>query len=294
MNARTGLVIGSALFALIGYAHPISQVVSFGDSLSDNGNLFALTGYPGAPYWQGRFSNGPVWVEYLSSDLGKTLNDYAYGGADTDTVNTLAPGTGIRWQVDSYLAAHPSVDSDALYVLNGGTNDYIDGASDPTVPVNNFLGEIHDLAQHGGGLFLIMSLPDLGITPALYGTALQDLATQLSIQHNALIQSGLADMGSQFPTVHFIYFDVFAIQHQIFDDPGAYGFTNVTDSYLDKGSGDPYNYAYWDIGHPTTHAHHIIGDAAYTLVPEPCIAVSFAALVAAAVRRRQRQGLRRA
>lgn len=45
---------------------------SFGDSLSDTGNLFAGTSAlgapnPPAPYFQGRFANGLGWTELLSN-----------------------------------------------------------------------------------------------------------------------------------------------------------------------------------------------------------------------------------
>lgn len=64
----------------------------FGDSLNDNGNLFAFTAgaQPPAPYFNGRFSNGPVFPEYLRSDLQPTATaaptvrtdlDFAFGGA---------------------------------------------------------------------------------------------------------------------------------------------------------------------------------------------------------------------
>ena len=48
----------------------LTQIVAFGDSLIDTGNVFAATGQPPAPYYDGRFSNGPVWVEYLAGRLG--------------------------------------------------------------------------------------------------------------------------------------------------------------------------------------------------------------------------------
>jgi phospholipase/lecithinase/hemolysin len=47
------------------HAELFSEIVVFGDSESDAGNVFELSGdtYPASPpYWQGRFSNGPVWV----------------------------------------------------------------------------------------------------------------------------------------------------------------------------------------------------------------------------------------
>jgi hypothetical protein len=60
----------------------ISRLVMFGDSLSDNGNLFRFTGEPAPPYWEGRFSNGPTYAEQLANELGAKLDDLAFGGAD--------------------------------------------------------------------------------------------------------------------------------------------------------------------------------------------------------------------
>lgn len=73
---------------------PFSRIVVFGDSLSDSGNLFALTGNPGAPsnnwgmdteeelltlvpgqaYISERLSNGQTWVELLGTALGLGAN----------------------------------------------------------------------------------------------------------------------------------------------------------------------------------------------------------------------------
>ena len=61
-------------------AAPITDIVAFGDSLSDTGNLFTLTsvaGQPGfplsPPYDNGRFANGPIWLEVLADGLGTAL-----------------------------------------------------------------------------------------------------------------------------------------------------------------------------------------------------------------------------
>ena len=53
----------------------------FGDSYCDVGNLFALTGgaEPAAPYYNGRFSNGPIWLDHVAGFLGVPLKASALG-----------------------------------------------------------------------------------------------------------------------------------------------------------------------------------------------------------------------
>ena len=81
-------------------ADPITQIVSFGDSLSDVGNTYSQYGYPASPpYAAGRYSNGPIWLDHLASKLGvaapkASVNggfDYAWGGAATDTPMGFPP-----------------------------------------------------------------------------------------------------------------------------------------------------------------------------------------------------------
>jgi phospholipase/lecithinase/hemolysin len=78
------LLIGP--FASNGFAASFDEIVIFGDSLSDNGNLVFIENQPEPDpelYYQGRFYNGPVWVEYLADPqhLNAPLTDRAIGGA---------------------------------------------------------------------------------------------------------------------------------------------------------------------------------------------------------------------
>ena len=90
----------------------LTQIVAFGDSLIDTGNLFAATGQPPAPYFDGRFSNGPVWVEYLAGRLGIAPptpsltggTDYAWAGAETGTGLSQAGTLNINSQVANCAA----------------------------------------------------------------------------------------------------------------------------------------------------------------------------------------------
>ena len=103
-------------------AGTIDALYSFGDSLSDTGNVYLATGgtLPGTPYFPGRFSNGPIWIDYLARSLGLPITpslaggtNFAYGGADTG-VSPVHPTTsaldllGLTGQIAQFTAAHPS------------------------------------------------------------------------------------------------------------------------------------------------------------------------------------------
>ncbi len=76
-RAAAGLLVPFLASAALAAPPNYSAMYVFGDSLSDTGNVFAATtaqkmvpaippsAKPYATYWQGRFSNGPVAVEYL-------------------------------------------------------------------------------------------------------------------------------------------------------------------------------------------------------------------------------------
>ena len=79
IRPRSGWLLVLALFASVHFGDAargdgITGIVSFGDSLSDVGNAYLGSGMtqpaPVSAYYQGHFSNGPIWVEYLAKDLG--------------------------------------------------------------------------------------------------------------------------------------------------------------------------------------------------------------------------------
>ncbi|WP_201209125.1 hypothetical protein [Rhodocyclus purpureus] len=81
--SMTGAAILLSLFALTSNvsAAAYSSLTVYGDSLSDNGNLFAATGLPVDPYYAGRRSNGPVAVEYLAASQGGLRWSILHGSA---------------------------------------------------------------------------------------------------------------------------------------------------------------------------------------------------------------------
>ena len=73
----------------------VTRMVIFGDSLTDTGRLKQrLRIFPLKPYWIGRFSNGPVWPEYLAMATGMGVQNLAYGGASAADPDAL-PGESL-------------------------------------------------------------------------------------------------------------------------------------------------------------------------------------------------------
>ena len=167
---------------------PYDAIYVFGDSYCDVGNIYAATSHeipPSPPYFNGRFSNGPIWVEHVASAWGLSMTasvfggtDYAYGGA-----YVTIPGNGttiplsVPQQVETYLSnVHGHADPKALYIIEGGGNDIL-GASSVSAEYLGYqiaLGiSASELALRRAGAknFLIPNLLDVGQLPAARANA---------------------------------------------------------------------------------------------------------------------------
>lgn len=153
---RFVLCLSLLLPALPAAADPINydRVVAFGDSLQDNGNLFRNTGQPSAPYYMGRFSSGPTWIELLSaiplsanpslsSNPNSSMNNFwsggplfvgpytvtgnvnaAIGGAGTIPGQSLTPVPAVSQQIGAYLLSGGTFGPNDLISVQGGANDF--------------------------------------------------------------------------------------------------------------------------------------------------------------------------
>ena len=269
------LILLFARVSLPAAAQSYSRLFVLGDSLSDDGNLYkAVFGLypPSPPYYKGRFSNGPVWVENLAPKLGLTFNaatDYAYGGAETGSANAGSGLPGMKQQSDSLLKAYPAGDPAALYIVWGGGNDYLDGATDTMTPVNNLVGYVKALAATGARNFVVPNLPDLGRAPGSRNTASAASLTQRAVSHNANLAAALQTLRTQLPTCNIVLFNVYAEFNRILANPAAYGFTNTTDQAMQATGANPDTYLFWDDVHPTAAAHRLIAADAYALLLPP-------------------------
>ncbi|MCT7966704.1 SGNH/GDSL hydrolase family protein [Laspinema sp. D1] len=260
-----------------------NEMYVFGDSLSDDGNLFALTLgiFPPEPlYANGRFSNGPVWSELLPPRLGLDVNpqtNIAFGGATSSAVNSgnlenplFPPLPGLQTQIDSFLEQTPFSNPNGLYTIWAGSNDYLNaGITDVNIPVNNLVNAVTQLADDGARNFMVMNLPDLRNSPGVRerGPEAQQFLTQLSNAHNTALAAAMANL-DQNPNINIILVDINGLINDVFANPTQYQLTNVTDPAREFPGSDPNTFLFWDEVHPTTASHQIIADAALNTVTD--------------------------
>ena len=240
------LTIFFVLFSGIGLAKPLNNIVVFGDSLSDNGNLYEYMQHriPNSPpYFEGRFSNGPVWVEYLAESAfpgneATHLFDYAFGGAavvesvDEDALFTL------KREVDAYLIAHHNqADPLSLFVVWIGANNYLalsDSVEKTVHDVNKGIRKELERLEHAGARHvLVLNLPDLGNTPAAKEIDKQTELTAYTRLHNATLAKSIESLQNLYPHVQWVAFDTDSLFRDLLDSPETYGFTNTTGTCYD-------------------------------------------------------------
>ena len=275
-------LLGLALLltSSVASAGPFSSIVVMGDSLSDMGNVFRATSTaPGSaipvspPYFQGRFSNGVMWIEDLATALGLQITpslaggmNFAFGGAKTgpDLRDLFQRDIGIvipslHTQVTTYRLTllDPTLTdptrlrpapADALYVVWGGANDLRDaiqqgtqGASPAQIAgdaVGNIVDVIRTLQSFGAIYFLVPNLPDLGLTPqqVALGPAAMQLGTALSTAFNSALERALQQLETTLP-VQIARLAIATHFQEVAANPQQFGITNVTEACL---SGDPF------------------------------------------------------
>lgn len=285
-SAATAALTVAAACAIAGSANAQSynRLVVFGDSLSDNGNLFAATGgaQPPAPfYWQGRFSTGPVFTELLGFNAGRFTAgapvtgsvNYAFGGAVTGVAGSPL---GMRSQLGAYLGAGGAFGPNDLVSVLGGANNIFQniaaaGASaNPQAAITpiattaasdiNFI--VASAASRGAGTVLVTNLPKLSITPQFRVSPAAPLADFAVTTFNTALLNGLTATAAANPNSNIIYMDIFKIGDTIVANPGAFGLTNVTDACFNQTlltvCSTPNSYFYLDGVHPTARGHQIL------------------------------------
>ena len=295
-------------------ATPYSGLYVFGDSLSDAGQFPDSVN---STTQTRRFTNriGPLFTDASGEVYGKTSpmligellglgaqspstssvfesngwadgNNWAVGGYRTDQILdsiTEAGGSvaGTRTR-DGFLVDLAnrglSLDANALYYVNGGGNDFLQGQVLSTAQAQAAAGRLVDSVealQTAGARYIMVSLlPNVGNTPALgggnsfIGGLAGDLNTELVSQLRGI-------------DANIIPLNLPLLVTEVLATPGAYGFdatqnltgtcfngcANVNTTWgINSATPDPSKLMFNDSVHPTTAVQQIAADYAYSLL----------------------------
>lgn len=237
------------LFILISMpvsALTVDKIIVFGDSLSDNGNVYAATWnkVPREPYYQGRFTNGLTWVENLADIMKMQLIDYAYGGAWAEPYedSTLYFPYDLSTQVQTYLlqSVFDWSRSQHLFVIWSGANDYLVGRDNVEYATTNTVvhiqKQIETLIESGAKQVAVLNLPNLAETPLAHklGAEYTENVRVLTQMHNEKLAAMLAKEQTQHPDVKIIAVDITKYFDELITNHASYGISNVYDSCYDS------------------------------------------------------------
>jgi phospholipase/lecithinase/hemolysin len=208
------LALFSIAFVALASAQKIQKIAFFGDSLTDSGNNFLLTGqstsipFPLGPaafsYNIGghQYSNGQVWSQDLANGLGLPLSglprlqshdgdlfsNYAVGEARSRSNAPAFPNFNLTQQVldfiDDYNGTVPPNTLIAIWIGANDLEDALDALkTDPSGGTSEVilqqataavLENLQTLYQHEARMFLIANIPDLSKTPYVRFLGLTD------------------------------------------------------------------------------------------------------------------------
>jgi outer membrane lipase/esterase len=273
---------------------------------------------PQPGYFEGRFSNGYNFADYVSLDLfGRPTTAAVFGGMNFAVGGAQAaevPGDAspsFAEQLALFSASGQTFSNESLVLVTFGGNDVrsqlaaaATGATPTLSPaVSAFYANLSTLIGLGAQNVLVTGLPDVGQIPGvtqLGSPALSGLGTQLSFGLNQAINQSVAGLGTQ-TGYNLQFFDLFAYQASIYGDPTSVGLPASLDrsrACLQVPGAAPTcnGFVYFDAIHPTTQVHRAIATgitAQLAPVPEPgtwaLMLLGFGAIGLAARRARHSQ-----
>ena len=265
-TATTACCLLLSLGSLTQTVSAFEALYALGDSLTDTGRE------PAEPFfhYEGRWSNGPLWVEYLSTRLGlvyNPANNYAHSGAQVDDM---------LGQIDELvMPPHPER---CLFVVWAGGNDFLQTYKQNLVDdakwgrqieysISNYFQVIVRLYDQGARSVLVPNtvdltqIPSVNYIPDIY----RDYIREKVQQFNDTLGQALDRVNVEKPGLRLIRVDAYERLEETLRDPGAYGFIETDRDVLSNILLFPYNfegrgkdYLFWDPIHPTTKAHGMI------------------------------------
>lgn len=229
-------------------AAPFTELISFGDSLSDVGNVAGITKPGVAPlvngyYQQTHFSDNVIWNETLAAywglparTPGRTAwgpmpaalsgNTWAWGGSES-SANSVSPSwvdypiPGLLQETSSYLANFTPNTTTLYSIWSGADNLLVGNSPSPAAAqaaVSTVKTAMMDLEHAGARHLLVFNMPKIGDTPYAQdnGPAYIAAANVYSTSYDTAMNTAIAELRAD-PTFHakIYYVDVYTPLEQV-------------------------------------------------------------------------------
>lgn len=276
----------------------IKRLVVIGDSLSDShGRMRSKTlgiMLSSRQYHEGRFTNGFVWPDFISSDgyLKKYIKDkddrenfklfnYAEGGAVTARYSKLDPTFILISHMSRQIRKHEKKQGfkqGDMVVLALSANDYMTFSKrDIKKVLNCYRNQITKLVEKKGVKhILVTGVPDLSTTAYAHqqGKEYQDKMSKISHEHNIEMQAMLRELNKAYQSegVMIRFFDFGGELNNLAVKAKSIGYNTKTEQqagYVDlwryfgfKGNSESFDpahrHVFHDQVHPSQEVHQIL------------------------------------
>lgn len=235
----------------------------FGSSWADTRN---------GPYFLGHWSNGPMWPEYLSTNLGFAYvrtNNFAVGGSESSVV--LSQATNFR------PPANPEL---CLYHFWAGYTDFLfnpDSFTSDAVwnsRIRSWVGNISNavvrLYDKGARNIVVPNVFDRSREPWFIrdfgaNSTNQLLFRQRITAFNVALALAIENIGQAKPDLRLYTLNMQSKLDELITNAVAYGFTKTFPGAIDDPSltnksytGPGQDYLFWDQNHATSKAHEFL------------------------------------
>lgn len=255
----------------------IKRLVVIGDSLSDSeGRMKSKTFgimLSSKQYHDGRFTNGFVWPDFISSPayLNKELVNYAEGGAVAAKYSKLNPTFWFISNMERQIKKH-DFKSDDLVILALGSNDYMTfNKQDTQKVVRCYEKQITKLIEDKKVKhILVTGIADYSKTPYAQkqDEAYRTSNSALASEHNASLSQKIAALAERYKAegVNIQFFDFDNQFTELLDKADEIGYDTHTansvgyvDLYGTSKAFDPaHRHVFHDEVHPSQEVHQML------------------------------------
>ncbi|KAI9493071.1 SGNH hydrolase-type esterase domain-containing protein [Zychaea mexicana] len=273
---KTAVILSALCLATATSVSALEKIIAYADSFTDNGNDYKHSGFPvSPPYWKGRFSNGPTWLEYVADELdGHKVINFGHGGAPADNAYMMSVFNGytVPGTVQQVEQLEANGTPEDLYIISIGYNDLNGiinpdqykivkpgyGVEDVTGGVVKTVNKL--VEKYGAKHFLIQNCPPFWRWPVVKDED-KERGKELQIAYNDLTKQELEKIKG----IDVQFQDISTFWNNLLDHPESLGL-RTDNGPCNPGIGndnlcdDPETHMYFDSYHPNKKAHKAWGE----------------------------------